>query len=1089
MKAFLLSLVLVFSIFSSSFGQLRPERQKALNRYLLFSDKVSVEAKGILKCLLFHNRKVKRYKRMQRIYYSVKAPSCQKYPEILRSLYQKALRGGVGSLNARTKAIYRIFSKFKELELDLKQYYSSKAYKKDKFAHDEEIMSAYEQLFEELQDQNLQLNQQVLQMGKQTYKASNPYHKLERKMRELLRAEDDFQRKIVFSLESISPQADVDEALLKESVQKLEKLVKELPTINSLRLRGFAVMSYTSFLRAANTLLESRRKLWDQSTITYQKSRYRSSYYSSRYSVYGYFKQYIDNCRRNRIYFLYHSQVVPRFTTQAAPKPKDMQVTFKNYRDKPVPTLPSLSHSQPMSLRTLKSLNNYIECINQSITRNNRLVSTIKSHDRRVKRILVQEKELAESKKNPTPVNTGAKRRKRKYIYYPRYFTRNYYYPKSLFYGVKQSSRALPQGYREVLNAQMENIQNILEEMVGLGYQLNTYLKKRGYKADQFAKSRQILQRYKYLFEVFDKKRDQLYADIQKIKNAYPVNPKALSASNDRKILEKALDLGEPVMTAAKEFIQKKSQKLLEPSTATPLKNEFANVQIDYSSRNRSLKRNWRTIRTFIKATESLSQARGKYRVSSQTVQSLYYKYNRLIKKYNESIKFVMNPTLKKMLHPKVLSFDKVGYTPCDCGNVNEVVDMTSMKGFAHNNLMLLLDVSGSMKDELPMLKDALKYLVNIMRPEDKVSVVVFGSDAQLMLRPTSAKYKDQIMQAIDTLKSSGRTNGEAGLKLAYQWIQNNYKSNSNNRIILASDGEFSISDQLYSMIRQKSDEKIILSVFSFADQLKAYQKLKKLTTLGKGNLEAVVEGNVTYKMVREAQSKTLPGKKIKRRVVAGDKKPCNCDSYKIKQLPPPKLVTKKDTTYKVDINMTSMKGFAHNNLMLLLDVSGSMASKDKLPLLKESFKYLIGIMRPQDDVSIVVYAGDAAIVLKPTSASKQEYINAVIDKLRSRGKTNVKAGFKLAYKWMSKNFKENGNNRIILATDGEFPVSKYIYKLVEKRATKGINLSVFSFGSATKKFETLEKLVEKGKGNYEQVDASNVKQKLIKEAQSKRMD
>ncbi|EAY26947.1 vWA domain-containing protein [Microscilla marina] len=1088
MKAFILSLVLASGIILPSFGQLSPERQKTLNRYLQFSDQVSKEAKTMLRCLSSHYRKVQRYKRMQRVYYNIRAPFCQKRSSLLKDKYNKALRGGIAGLNAEAKAVYRIFDKFAALESDLKQYYVSKSYQKDKFAHNDEVITAYEKLFAQLQTQSQRLQNQVLRMGKQTYKASDPHHRVERKMRELLRAEDRFQQKIAFSLETISPQANVNEALLKESVQTLEKHLKALPTINEAPIRGFAIMSYTSFLRAANSLLESRRKLWDQSTITYKNSRYRSSYYSSRYSVYSYFKQYVDNCRRNQVYFLYHSQVAPRFSTQALPTPKNGNIPPKTntFQKKPVPPLPLLSHNQPISLKVLSALNNYVECINHSINRNNRLVSTIVRHDKTVKRIEAQKKEQADNKK--LPVNPRTKRPRKKYIYYPRYFTRNYYYPKSLFYKVQQGSQKLPQAYQLVLNAQMQNIQNILEEMVGLGYQLNEYLKKRGYQTDQFAKSKQILKRYQYLFDIFDAQRNGLQANIQQIKNAYPINKNALPPSRAQQMLNKALTLGEPIMLAAKGFMQKKSQALLKQTMATPLISEFADVKIDYSRKNRRLKRNWRSVKSFVQATESIAHAQGKYRVSAQTIQGLYYKYNTLIKKFNQSIKVVIQPTLKKMLYPKVLSFEKVGYTPCDCGDANEVVNMNSMQGFAHNNLMLLLDVSGSMKNELPMLKSALKYLVNIMRPEDKVSVVVFGSEAKLMLRPTSAKYKAQIMQAIDTLKSSGRTNGEAGLKLAYQWIQNNYKNNNNNRIILASDGEFSISKGLYQMIEQKAEESIALSVFSFADQLKAYKKLKKLVSLGKGNLEAVAQGNITYKMVREAQSKRLPGKRIRKSTTTSTKKPCDCDSYKIKQLPPPKIVIKTDTNYQ-GVNMTSMKGFAHNNLMLLLDVSGSMSSKDKLPLLKESFKYLISIMRPQDDVSIVIYAGDAAIVLKPTSASNQEQINAVIDKLRSRGKTNVKAGFKLAYKWMSKNFKEGGNNRIILATDGEFPISKYIYKLVEKRATKGINLSVFSFGSMTKKFETLEKLVAKGKGNYEQVNARNVKYKLVKEAQSKRVE
>ena len=160
------------------------------------------------------------------------------------------------------------------------------------------------------------------------------------------------------------------------------------------------------------------------------------------------------------------------------------------------------------------------------------------------------------------------------------------------------------------------------------------------------------------------------------------------------------------------------------------------------------------------------------------------------------------------------------------------------------------------------------------------------------------------------------------------------------------------------------------------------------------------------------------------------------------------------------------------------------LASKNKLPLLKTAFKNLVDIMRPEDEVSVVVYAGDASVVLKPTSANQADMIKEVINKLRAKGQTDVKKGFKLAYKWMSKNYKQGGNNRIILATDGEFPISNYIYKLVRKRAEKGVYLSVFSFGSK-KKFDSLQKLVEKGQGNYEHVDESNVQYKLVKEAQS----
>ena len=803
----------------------------------------------------------------------------------------------------------------------------------------------------------------------------------------------------------------------------------------------------------------------------------------------SYFNQFVDHCRKSVVYFLHHSRTSPRFTRLAKKKASTANFKLKKFQDKAAPPLTLLKHTHPISRRVLQSLNNYIECINKSISRNDRLAGAIIRHHRAIRRIEQAKKDKEKEKKAAEQPNSFRKR----HIYYPRYFSRNYYYPKSLFYQIQQNSKVLPQGYQLVLNTQTDNIQGILEELVGLGYELNTYLKKQGYRNDDFSKSKQTLKRYQYLFRMFSAKVNQLQTDIQKIKGAYPAYKNALPSGTSQKLLTEALELGKPVMNAARQFMQNNSQELMDEKLAKPLIRAFANQKTESDRQNHSLKSTLRSVKYFTMAAESIAQAKGKYRVSAQTIQNLYYKYNGLIKKFNKYARTSLKPVLKKIQQPKVLTFNKVGYTPCDCGDGNDEVDMTSMQGFAHNNLMLLLDVSGSMKDELQMLKNALKYLVNIMRPQDDISVVVFGSEAKLMLRPTSAKNKAQIMRAIDTLKSSGRTNGEAGLRLAYEWIQNNYKSKGNNRIILATDGEFTLSSSIYSMIEEKAGENISLSVFSFADQLNAFKKLKKLVALGKGNYEVVTDGNAAYKIVREAQSKKMPGQKTRRIKTNPQTKPCDCDSQDTVQIIQPKikLITKKDTATVVtknNINMTSMQGFAHNNLMLLLDVSGSMAGKDKLPLLKESFKYLVNIMRAEDDVSIVIYAGDAAIVLKPTSASNQEQINAVIDKLRSRGKTNVKAGFKLAYKWMSKNFKEGGNNRIILATDGEFPISKYIYKLVEKRAERGINLSVFSFGSIRKKFDSLQTLVNKGKGNYEHVDKSKGKYKLVKEAQSKQI-
>ena len=163
------------------------------------------------------------------------------------------------------------------------------------------------------------------------------------------------------------------------------------------------------------------------------------------------------------------------------------------------------------------------------------------------------------------------------------------------------------------------------------------------------------------------------------------------------------------------------------------------------------------------------------------------------------------------------------------------------------------------------------------------------------------------------------------------------------------------------------------------------------------------------------------------------------------------------------------------SNLVFLIDVSGSMNSANKLPLLKSSFRILLDKLRPQDKVTVVTYAGSAGVVLKPTSASKKEIILQAIDKLGAGGSTAGAEGIETAYKLAKENFIKNGNNRVILATDGDFNVgisdnNKLEDLIVEKRKS-GIFLTCLGFGMGNYKDNRLEMLANKGNGNYAYID------------------
>jgi Ca-activated chloride channel family protein len=173
-------------------------------------------------------------------------------------------------------------------------------------------------------------------------------------------------------------------------------------------------------------------------------------------------------------------------------------------------------------------------------------------------------------------------------------------------------------------------------------------------------------------------------------------------------------------------------------------------------------------------------------------------------------------------------------------------------------------------------------------------------------------------------------------------------------------------------------------------------------------------------------------------------------------------------------------------NLVFLLDVSGSMADWNKLPLIKESMRALVDRLTEADRISIVVYASDADVLLPYARGDQKEKIMQAIDRLHAGGSTNGGAGIQLAYRTAQENFIKGGTNRIILATDGDFNVGITnrgdLARLIEEKAKTGIYLSALGFGMDNYKDATLEMLANKGHGNYAYIDTLNEAKKVLME-------
>ncbi|CAN5581709.1 VWA domain-containing protein [soil metagenome] len=175
------------------------------------------------------------------------------------------------------------------------------------------------------------------------------------------------------------------------------------------------------------------------------------------------------------------------------------------------------------------------------------------------------------------------------------------------------------------------------------------------------------------------------------------------------------------------------------------------------------------------------------------------------------------------------------------------------------------------------------------------------------------------------------------------------------------------------------------------------------------------------------------------------------------------------------------------SNLVFLIDVSGSMESPDKLPLVQQSMKLLTDQLREQDNVAIVVYAGNAGLVLPSTGGANKITIKNAIDALQAGGSTAGGEGIQLAYKTALAHFKNKGNNRVILCTDGDFNVGTSsddeLERMIEKKRESGVFLTIMGFGTGNYQDAKMQKLADKGNGNHAYIDnLSEAKKVLVSE-------
>jgi Ca-activated chloride channel family protein len=193
-----------------------------------------------------------------------------------------------------------------------------------------------------------------------------------------------------------------------------------------------------------------------------------------------------------------------------------------------------------------------------------------------------------------------------------------------------------------------------------------------------------------------------------------------------------------------------------------------------------------------------------------------------------------------------------------------------------------------------------------------------------------------------------------------------------------------------------------------------------------------------------------------------------------------------ENEVYKENPGELSAEEYAPNNIVFLIDVSSSMGTPDKMPLLRIAMKQLLGNLRSIDKISIVTYADGTDVVLNAASGDKKDKIADKIDALKPSGNTQGGKAIREAYRVAEGNFIPQGNNQIILATDGDFNLAKTddeLFEFIQEHSSRGVSLSVVGFGHKEKAIEKMNKLSETGKGSYIQIsNESDAIEKLVEE-------
>lgn len=855
-KHLLLILILFYSTVNISQAQTGIQQ---LSNYMEFLDKSSKLMNNWMECLFDYYKDAENYKKNKR--YLAKYKCVRNLEEYY---YKKAIGGSFRAMNNQSGVIWKLVNETDKLVKELEVYCRLEDYKSDDFKKSDEYLSQIQNKFKEYQKEANTFKE----WASREYKSLVPVYNLplirkaENDWRIFLREQEQFAQKFSLNFHH-KTYTGFDIELVKANIENCNQFKLDMTQKYQGKIDKSIDYNHRKLMTDLDKWLKSQRTTLDEFNLEgRQDDGYKNYFYLNALNYYqglfiADFKLLTEAGKRNGTLMMREARMSGTFVIQKSQATVSNQVkTFEDLTRIPI-TVSKPSQALNDNLNT--AYNNYVATLNEAIRKNNFFIIPLMSTQKRMNYYLGEgSKYLKETTKI-------------------RFAPKSYTIPRSLYQKTIQESQFIPEPYRKSLNQQLKVIFEIMEEMESQAIRLQSYFEKQDFLQDSFKEGKEVMARYKVLFEALDEKKEVLYNDVRKIHESYPKNQNSSWTKSQEALLE-VLDDDHELLFAIKSYVkgessEKPSEKIKESLNASlrqTLAEEYDNMK--------GLKKLGRyngncpyTPYEDIPKESKLLLDKSREKLNEESIQNFdqyedyIYLYNRTVNLYNKFGTLSKEKQLRYLKQPKLFFIEKpkkptpeIITEPEENTTKQPEVNMTSMEGYAYNNLILLLDVSGSMgaEDKLPLLKKSLRYLLNIMREEDEIAIVLYSGKAEVALKPISASQTKKIEKVIEGLSSHGSTNIEEGIKLAYKVADKNYIRGGNNRIVLATDGEFKLDKEIFNMVNKYATQDMMLSVFSFGKNKDKFQNLLKLVRKGKGNYEHIDEKNADYMLVKEAQSK-----------------------------------------------------------------------------------------------------------------------------------------------------------------------------------------------------------------------------------------